>query len=162
MASSILFVCLGNICRSPSAEAVCRARFDAAGLKHVRLDSAGTGDWHVGNPPDPRAIAEGRRRGYDLTSLRARQAVAADFERFDLVLAMDRSNHRNLTALHGAAGGEPLPAPRLFLDFARGHEGLEVPDPYFGDRVGGKDGFAHMFDLIEAAADGLIAEIRGV
>jgi protein-tyrosine phosphatase len=147
---SVLFVCLGNICRSPTAEGVLRARLAEAGLAdRVHVDSAGTGSWHVGNPPDPRAVAAAADRGFDLTALRARQVTREDLDRFDYVLAMDGSNLRDLERL---APGRA----RRFLEFADGAQANDVPDPYYGDG----DGFARVLDLIEAAADGLVAEIR--
>lgn len=146
----VLFVCLGNICRSPTATAVFRARAAAAGLD-VEADGAGTGGWHVGEPPDPRAAAEGAKRGYDLSALRARQAGAADFSRYDLILAMDRSNLAALERLRPAEGGADL---RLFLDYAPGQPRREVPDPYY------EGGFDLALDLIEQASDGLIAALK--
>ncbi len=149
---SILFVCLGNICRSPAAEAVFRSRAAAAGLD-VEIDSAGTGAWHVGAMPDERAQAAGEMRGYDLTPIRARQVADADYERFDLVLAMD---HDNLSTLQSRAPKVAQGRIRLFLEFAP-HLGLNaVPDPYYG----GDDGFEQVLDLIEAASDGLIAHLK--
>lgn len=151
---NVLFVCLGNICRSPTAEGVFRHRLRAAGLEsRVRVDSAGTGDWHVGKAPDGRTRSAAQRRGYDLSALRARQVEAADFQRFDLILAMDRSNLRNLQALRPAAARADLDLYlrryQLALD--------EVPDPYYG----GEDGFEQVLDLIEQASEALLAEIRG-
>ena len=147
---SVLFVCLGNICRSPTAEGVLRARLAQAGLEgRVHVDSAGTGSWHVGRPPDPRAIEAAEARGIDLTALRARQVTREDLERFDYVLAMDGANLRDLERL---APGRA----RRFLEFADGAQASDVPDPYYGDG----DGFARVLDLIEAAADGLVGEIR--
>ena len=117
----VLFVCLGNICRSPTAEAVARAEFARAGLD-VEVDSAGTTGYHVGAPPDPRSIAAGAALGYDLSRLRARRIVVEDFRRFDRIFAMDRDNLRDLRALRPHDGVEPA----LFLRDA------EVPDPYYG------------------------------
>jgi protein-tyrosine phosphatase len=150
----VLFVCLGNICRSPTAEAVFRARAARAGLNaRLRIDSAGTGDWHVGLPPDRRAIAHAAKRGYDLTPLRARQVAPGDFERFRWILAMDRTNLRELDALRPAAFEGHL---GLFLDFAPELGVREVPDPYYG----GRDGFEHVLDLVEQASDALVERIR--
>ncbi len=147
---SVLFVCLGNICRSPTAEGVLRARLAQAGLEgRVHVDSAGTGSWHVGHPPDPRAIEAAEARGIDLAALRARQVTREDLERFDYVLAMDGANLRDLERL------APGRAQR-FLAFAEGVDVEDVPDPYYGDG----DGFARVLDLVEAAADGLVGEIR--
>lgn len=150
----VLFVCLGNICRSPTAEGVFRQRLQAAGLaERVQVDSAGTGDWHVGKAPDQRTRLAAQRRGYDLAPLRARQVAVEDFQRFDLILAMDHSNLKHLQALRpGAASAELdlfLRRYQLALD--------EVPDPYYG----GDDGFEQVLDLIEQASDALLTEIRG-
>lgn len=151
----ILFVYLGNICRSPTAEAVMRHHVASAGLtEQVEIDSAGIGGWHVGEPPDERAQAEARRRGIAMTS-RARQFHPGDFEWFDLILAMDR---QNLTDLHDLAS---TPAhrskARLLREFDPGNDGdLEVPDPYYG----GPQGFTVVFDQIEAACLGLLDHLR--
>lgn len=149
----ILFVCLGNICRSPTAEGVLRQRVRAAGLEErIRIDSAGTGDWHVGKAPDARTCRVARRRGYDLDALRARQVCREDFSRFDLILAMDRSNLRDLQVLRpqGAVAELDLYLRRYAL------EEDEVPDPYYG----GEEGFERVLDLLERAGDELLAEIR--
>jgi len=150
----VLFVCLGNICRSPTAEGVFRHKLQEAGLADlIEVDSAGTGDWHIGKAPDNRTRLAAQRRGYDLSALRARQVVADDFARYDLVLAMDNSNLHQLSALRPLASvGELdlfLRRYRLALE--------EVPDPYYG----GEDGFEHVLDLIEQACDGLLAELKG-
>lgn len=150
--SKILMVCLGNICRSPTAEAVLRKRLADRMITDIDVDSAGTGDWHIGNPPDPRAIAAGASRDYDLTPLRARQVTAADFECFTHILAMDRDNLRNLQKLAPAGHTAEL---KLFLDYA-GYTDKSVPDPYFG----GADGFQTVLDLIEEATDGLIISLN--
>lgn len=150
----VLFVCLGNICRSPTAEGVFRQRLQKAGLDaHVLVDSAGTGDWHVGKAPDRRTTLAAQQRNYDLSTLRARQFVVEDFSRFDLILAMDHSNLRNLQALRPATGAAELD---LFLRRYQ-LELDEVPDPYYG----GADGFEQVLDLIEQASDALLAEVRG-
>jgi protein-tyrosine phosphatase len=149
----ILMVCLGNICRSPTAEAVLRAKLAAAGLAGaVTVDSAGTGGWHVGAPPDPRAIAHGARRGYDLAALRARQVDEADFERFDLILAMDGDN---LADLEAACPPQHRRRLRLLMDFAAGDPGRAVPDPY----LQGPESFERVLDLVEVACDGLLAQL---
>ena len=150
----ILFVCLGNICRSPTAEGVMRHKLREAGLEHqVQVDSAGTGDWHVGKAPDARTRVAAQRRGYDLSMLRARQAATDDFARFDLILAMDESNLANLRGLQSGKGGAELD---LFLRrYALALD--EVPDPYYG----GEDGFEQVLDLVEQACDALILEIKG-
>ncbi len=150
--TSILFVCLGNICRSPTAEAVFRSRAHAAGL-NVEIDSAGTGAWHVGAMPDERAQAAGLARGYDLSLLRARQVAAADYEKFDLVLAMD---YENLSTLKSRAPSALHERIRLFLEFAPGLGLNAVPDPYYG----GDRGFEDVLDMIEVASDGLIAHLK--
>src|SRR5512134_3517695 len=147
--ASVLFVCMGNICRSPTAEGVFRTVAQRAGLAaRVRAASAGLGDWHVGSPPDRRAIQAARRRGYDLTALRARQVEIGDFTRFGWILAMDRSNLRLLEAMrpHDFAGHLGL-----LLDLAPELKTREVPDPYYG----GPAGFDHVLDLIEAASAAL-------
>jgi protein-tyrosine phosphatase len=150
----VLFVCLGNICRSPTAEAVFRAL--AAGEARdlvIEADSAGTAGYHVGAPPDERSQAAARRRGYDMSRRRARIVEPQDFERFDLLLAMDRDNLAVLRSRAPAARHERL---RLFLDFAPELGTLEVPDPYYG----GANGFEEVLDLVEAAARGLLAYLR--
>jgi protein tyrosine phosphatase len=150
----VLFVCLGNICRSPTAEGVFRHKVREAGLEdRIEIDSAGTGDWHVGKAPDARTRAAALRRGYDLSSLRARQVSVADFSRYDLVLAMDNANLRDLTHLRAGRGEAELD---LFL---RRYELEidEVPDPYYG----GEDGFEQVLDLVERACDGLLTEVKG-
>jgi protein-tyrosine phosphatase len=150
----VLFVCLGNICRSPTAEGVFRARVAREGLTHqIATDSAGTHDYHIDEPPDPRSRAAARQRGVDISDLRGRQVMREDFERFDYVLAMDRSNLRHLARLC-PKGREPR--LKLLLEFARDVGMDEVPDPYYG----GTDGFEHVLDLAEAAAEGLLAHIR--
>ena len=151
---AVLFVCLGNICRSPTAEGVFRAALVQMGLgEQVFADSAGIGDWHVGSPPDRRAIQAARRRGYDLTSLRGRQVAPADFTRFGWILAMDLSNLRVLEGMRPPAFDGHL---GLFLDLAPGAPVREVPDPYYG----GPDGFERVLDLVEQASPELIARIR--
>jgi protein-tyrosine phosphatase len=151
--ATILFVCLGNICRSPTAEGVLRTRAEQSGLgNQFSVDSAGTGDWHVGDPPDRRAIAHAAMRGYDLTPLRARQVSRDDFVHFRWILAMDRANLRVLEAIRPSAYDGHL---GLFLDFAPDLGVREVPDPYYG----GRDGFERVLDLIEAASDALLERI---
>ncbi|GAK44231.1 protein tyrosine phosphatase [Tepidicaulis marinus] len=148
----VLFVCLGNICRSPMAEGVLRVKAQSAGLA-LDVASAGTGDWHVGEAPDLRAQEAAAARGYDITALRGRLAVRADFSRFDYLLAMDRKNLAHLQRLAPTSFNGTL---RLFLDYAPDAPVREVPDPYFGS----EDGFAPVLDLIEEAADGLIRHLR--
>ena len=150
---AVLFVCLGNICRSPTAEAVLRAAAQRAGIaSRLTIDSAGTGDWHAGNPPDWRAIAHAARRGYDLTPLRARQVTRDDFARFDWIFAMDGANLADLARLRPASYAGHL---GLFLDVAPSLATREVPDPYDG----GDDGFETVLDLVEAASDAFVARL---
>jgi protein-tyrosine phosphatase len=153
----ILFVCMGNICRSPTAEAVMRGLLRAEGLEEaVALDSAGTGGWHAGSAPDARATAAARARGVDLDGA-ARQVTAEDFERFDLVLAMDRDNERELLAR--APDAQARAKVRLLREFdpaAVAAGDLDVPDPYYG----GPHGFDRVLDLVEAACRGLLDEVR--
>ena len=150
---SILFVCLGNICRSPMAEGVFRHVAESRGLGDgLSVDSAGTGSWHVGNPPDERAQRAAAGRGIDISGLRARQVGPGDFEQFDLVVAMDDANVDTLRRLAPDAAHDRI---RLFLEFAAGGSVREVPDPYYG----GEEGFDHVLDLIEAAARGLADHI---
>jgi protein-tyrosine phosphatase len=140
----ILFVCLGNICRSPAAEGVTRAMAAARGLV-LELDSAGTGDWHVGDPAHPPMVAAARARGWDLSPLRARQIARADFDRFNLILGMDRANLAAIERLRPRGNGTPV---GLFLG------GAEVPDPYF-------DGsFDAALDLVEAGAARLLDQFE--
>jgi protein-tyrosine phosphatase len=152
--SSVLFVCLGNICRSPTAEGVFRAAAVKAGIGSLVLaDSAGIGDWHIGLPPDKRAIQAARRRGYDLTAMRGRRVEAADFARFGWILAMDESNLRALTEMKPPEFAGHL---GLLLDFAPDVGLREVPDPYFG----GAEGFDRVLELIEQGTAGLLAQMR--
>ncbi len=150
---AILFVCLGNICRSPTAEAVMRRLVAERGLERsVQLDSAGTGGWHVGESPDPRAVAAGAQRDLWLSG-RARQVESEDFERFDLILAMDRANVRDLLRLApDARGAEKVKLLREYDPQARRAGEVEVPDPYYG----GAEGFQHVIDLVEAACVGVL------
>ena len=153
-ATSVLFVCLGNICRSPTAEGVFLTALERAGLSgRVRAASAGIGDWHVGSPPDRRAIQAARRRGYDLTALRGRQVKPADFVRFGWILGMDDANLRALTKMKPPDFGGHL---GLLLDFAPETGVREVPDPYYG----GPAGFDRVLDLVEASVAGLIARLQ--
>ncbi|MFZ5755509.1 MAG: low molecular weight protein-tyrosine-phosphatase [Pseudomonadota bacterium] len=153
--TGVLFVCLGNICRSPVAEGVFRHKVMAAGLEsRIHIDSAGTGTWHAGKPPDPRTIRTAAARGFDVSTLRARQVSATDLLQFDHVLAMDRSNHDALLRLSPPAHRHKI---ALFMEYAP-HTGFrEVPDPYYGD----DSDFEQVLDLVEAAADGLLARLKG-
>jgi protein-tyrosine phosphatase len=147
----VLMVCLGNICRSPTAEAMLRKKAHAAGLdRRIEVDSAGTADYHVDSPPDRRAIAHGERRGLALAHLRGRQVSQDDFDRFDHILAMDRDNLADLLRIRPAGSHAQL---ALLMSYAPQAGSREVPDPYGG----GDDGFETVLDLVEAAADGFIA-----
>jgi protein-tyrosine phosphatase len=150
MQQRILFVCMGNICRSPTAEGVTRALAEKQGLAdEFAFDSAGTHGYHVGHPPDARAHATALKRGYDLSPLKARQVNALDFEHFDYILAMDRDN---LELLRQACPEEYRDKLGLFLEFSTRQTVDEVPDPYYG----GPEGFERVLDLIEDAAAGLL------
>jgi protein-tyrosine phosphatase len=150
--TSVLFVCTGNICRSPTAEGVFKHCVEKAGLAaRITSDSAGTHDYHVGEPPDPRTQAAARRRGYELGELRARRVRRDDFERFDYVLAMDEANLRQLERICPQQHAHKL---KLFLEFGDGAP-REVPDPYYGD----PDGFERVLDLVERAAQGLLRHL---
>jgi protein-tyrosine phosphatase len=151
----LLFVCMGNICRSPTAEGVMRALLREQGLDDVvQVDSAGTGAWHLGDPPDARATAAARARGITLAGA-ARQVTRTDFDDYDLILAADRSNLRDLRAVLPAEARAKLHLLREF-DPASGDGDLDVPDPYYG----GDDGFEHVLDLVEAACRGLLDDLR--
>jgi protein-tyrosine phosphatase len=150
----VLFVCMGNICRSPTAEGMFRKVVDEAGLTdHIQIDSAGTHAYHIGEPPDQRTLAAAMRRGIDLSYRRGRQVHRRDFDAFDFVLCMDRENHRDLVAVGGPKANGKL---HLFLDFAPHQKQREVPDPYFG----GPEGFEQVLDLVEVASQGLLTEMR--
>lgn len=145
---AVLFVCLGNICRSPLAEAALRKAAQSAGVD-VEVDSAGTGQWHVGDPPDPRAQAMARDMGCEIGHLRARQICSDDFHRFTHILALDDSNLRTVEQLRPT---DARAETRLLLDFVHGREGQEVADPYYGNA----DGFAATWADVSAGADGLV------
>lgn len=150
---NVLFVCLGNICRSPSAEGVFRKVVEAAGLADkVRISSCGTGSWHVGKAPDARAQAAAARRGIDISGLRARQIQTSDLTAFDYVLVMDQQNLADVQRIRERSGGT---LPELFLHYGRSSHD-EVPDPYYG----GEKGFETVLDLIQEASEGLLAELR--
>ena len=151
----VLFVCLGNICRSPTAEAVFRATAQRAGVAgRFTIDSAGTIDWHAGNPPDWRSISHAAKRGYDLAPLRARAVTQADFDRFDWIFAMDRAVLGELQAIRPATSAGHL---GLFLEFAPYLRHVDVPDPYDG----GDEDFETVLDLIEAGSRSLLAHLAG-
>ncbi len=150
----VLFVCLGNICRSPTADGVFRKLVTEANLAdQVEVDSAGTAAWHVGKAPDPRSQEYAWDRGYDLSGLRARQVSVEDFERFDLLLAMDDENYSNLMAMcpEGMSG-----KVKKLLSFGTLSPNADVPDPYYG----GAQGFQHVLDLVEDACHQLLSEIK--
>ena len=154
---SVLFVCLGNICRSPTAHAVFQSMVDDAGLtKAVYVDGAGTGDWHLGHAPDARSSAAAAERGYDMSALCSRLVTVEDFSTFDYIIAMDADNLRNLRAMCPPGAKATL---QLLLDYSRHPEYdavSEVPDPYYG----GEDGFPHVLDLIEDSAAALLTHIN--
>ncbi|MCZ2441896.1 MAG: low molecular weight phosphotyrosine protein phosphatase [Burkholderiales bacterium] len=151
----VLMVCSGNICRSPTAEGVLRARLDALGLgARIEVGSAGTQDLHAGEAPDPRAIAAARSRGYDLSALRARRVVGGDFMRFDRMLAMDEGHRRWLERM---APPEARARVELLMNHAQRYRDQPVvPDPYYGS---GRD-FERMLDLVEDACEGLVRALR--
>jgi protein-tyrosine phosphatase len=151
---SVIFICMGNICRSPTAEAVFRHYVENAGLsEHILIDSAGTHDYHIGDPPDSRAQYAAQQRGYDMSKLRGRQVGEGDFRSFDFVLAMDKAN---LAILKRITPPDSNTQAQLFLEYARHHAEREVPDPYYG----GSDGFECVLNMVEDAAQGLLEEIR--
>lgn len=152
--TKILFVCMGNICRSPTAEGVFRDKISKAKLDaDFHIDSAGTHDYHIGKPPDTRAQEAARGRGYDLSDLRGRQVSGRDFEEFDYILAMDKDN---LALLLKRCPAHLKHKVRRLLSFSRRYPNLDVPDPYYG----GRDGFDRVLDMVEDAAEGLIKEIN--
>lgn len=149
----MLFICMGNICRSPTAEVVFRQYVENAGLSEfITIDSAGTHDYHIGDAPDSRTQRVALQRGYDMSELRGRQVEQVDFLHFDYVLAMDRAN---LAVLQRLVPSGSNTQAQLFLEYARHHVEREVPDPYFG----GADGFEHVLDMVEDAAEGLLRHI---
>ncbi len=150
---SILFVCMGNICRSPTAEAVFHHQVQAAGLQHlIATDSVGTHDYHIGSPPDERSQAAARLRGYDMSRLRGRQVAVADFATFDFILAMD---NYNLSLLQKKCPAEHLHKLGLFMEHSESFSEREVPDPYYG----GDQGFNQVLDMVEDAAQGLLRKL---
>lgn len=152
MSASVLFVCLGNICRSPLAEAALRAEADKAGLV-LEVDSAGTGDWHVGSPPDKRAQAVALRHGIDISGYRGRQVTVGDFLRFTHVFALDSENLKSLRGIRPADGTAEL---RLLMDMVTGREGSSVTDPYFGDATG----FDATWDDVTRAARAIVERLK--
>ncbi|MGH1470108.1 MAG: low molecular weight protein-tyrosine-phosphatase [Cellvibrionaceae bacterium] len=163
---NVLFVCLGNICRSPTAHGIFREHVRRAGLEEkITIDSAGTGDWHIGKGPDKRAVATAKKFTYDISDLRARQVTPEDFERFDYILAMDNSNLNNLRKMSPPHYAGEL---KLFLDFhtdqisdqlqseSQNQNIREVPDPYYGEH----DGFVTVLTLIENASINLLQHIK--
>ncbi|MEM7793130.1 MAG: low molecular weight protein-tyrosine-phosphatase [Cyanobacteria bacterium P01_C01_bin.118] len=154
MATRLLFVCLGNICRSPSAENIMNYLLEQRGLQQqVSCDSAGTSSYHIGSPPDSRMTAAAKKRGIKLVG-RARQFTVDDFDRFDLILAMDDSNYRNIMSL--ASSEQHGHKVKRMCEFCREYPDREVPDPYYG----GADGFDYVIDLLLDACDGLLQEIE--
>jgi len=150
----VLFVCTGNICRSPTAEGVFRHLVSERGLAdRIQADSAGIGSWHVSDPPDPRSAETALARGVDISDQRARKVRPYDFEEFDLLLAMDSSHHNAMTR---ACPPELQPRIRMFMDYAPDAGVRDVPDPYYG----AGDGFTRVYDMIEAASTGLLDEIE--
>ena len=153
--TGVLFVCTGNICRSPTAEAIFRKLAADAGVGDTILaDSAGTHAYHIGEPPDPRALAAAAKRGYDLSGLRARKFERADFQRFELILAMDSDHYSILSGMAQPSGGHRL---KLMMSYARRFSVQDVPDPYYG----GAEGFERVLDLVEAASRDLLQELKG-
>jgi len=145
----VLFVCLGNICRSPLAEGVLRALAEQKGLAFaLEVDSAGTGAWHIGDPPDRRSIQAARRHGIDISTLRGRQVAAADFDDFDIILGMDENNVRTLKSLAPEGTAQKV---HLFLYYASG-EGADVPDPYYD----GPEAFEALYQMLEAGCSSLL------
>lgn len=154
MAVNVLFVCLGNICRSPTAHGIFEHKVKEAGLQDdIVIDSAGTGGWHIGKTPDARASQFALQRGYDLSHLRARQTDPSDFLTYQYILAMDHANLADLKRMKPSSYKGHL---GLFLDFGDNPQYREVPDPYYG----GDEGFQLVLDLVESACDGLLLDIR--
>lgn len=152
---SVLFVCLGNICRSPAAHGAFLTVLEREKLSAtVRVDSAGTGDWHIGRPPDKRMTKAAHNRGIDLTPLRARQVTRQDFDEFDHIFAMDQDNLRVMQTL----AQDRRTQPQLYLDLIAPGKQQEVPDPYYG----GAAGFEHVLDLVERASQALIARLKDI
>lgn len=150
--TSVLFVCLGNICRSPTAHAIFRQKAEALGL-NIEVESAGTSAYHEGTRPDPRSVAAGKKRNYDFSEISSRKIKEQDFEYYDLILAMDNDN---LASLRRRCPEEYQSKVRLMLEFSEKYaDVIEVPDPYYG----GAAGFEFVLDLLENASDGLVSAI---
>lgn len=150
----ILFVCFGNICRSPTAEGVFRQIVKDEGLDHViHVDSAGTAGYHIGDPADPRSVDAAMQRGYDISDHRGRRIETPDFDEFDYILAMDQENYSQLAAICTTGNWGKL---KLFMEYASGFAGKEVPDPYYG----GQRAFELVLDMVESASRGLLKEVR--
>ncbi len=150
MASKILMVCLGNICRSPLAEGIMRVKLS----KDFIVDSAGTGGWHAGELPDKRSISTAKNRGLDITSQRARQFKISDFDTFDYIYVMDNSNYKDVMAL--APNEEAKSKVKLILNELFPNENVDVPDPYYG----GQDGFENVFDMLNEACDVIAGKLK--
>jgi protein-tyrosine phosphatase len=152
---SVLFVCIGNICRSPTAEAVFRQKAEKAGWGGMlKADSAGIAGYHIGEAPDRRAQQHAQGRGYNLSALRARQIRAEDFSRFDFILCMEKPVLDDVQRMAASLPGKKAEVA-LFLDYLPGHEGRDVPDPYYG----GDDGFEQVLDLVEEGSDSLLRHL---
>jgi protein-tyrosine phosphatase len=150
MASKILMVCLGNICRSPLAEGIMRSKLS----KDFIVDSAGTGGWHAGELPDKRSISTAKNRGLDITSQRARQFKISDFDTFDYIYVMDNSNYKDVMAL--APNDEAKSKVKLILNELFPNENVDVPDPYYG----GQDGFENVFNMLNEACDAIAGKLK--
>ena len=149
----VLVVCLGNICRSPMADGILRKKFEEAGIE-AEVDSAGTGNYHIGKGPDKRAIANMAENDHDITMLRARQFSVSDFDAFDEIYVMDKSNYENVVAL--ARNDADKEKVNLFMNISHPGENIEVPDPYFG----GDEGFQEVYEMLTEAADVLISRVK--
>jgi len=154
--TSLLIVCLGNICRSPMAEGALRARLGEAGLDHVRVDSAGTGDWHVGNPPDSRAIATAARHGVDISGLRARQLHVDDYRRFDWILAADLQNLRDVRARAPEDASARIELLTRWVGLEADVDEGAIPDPY----TGGQEDFENVWRMVDDVARATVARLR--
>jgi len=153
---SVLFVCMGNICRSPTAEGVFRHTVKQRNLlASIHIDSAGTHAYHIGEQPDSRSQKTARSKGIDLSGQTARKAVAEDFSKFDYIIAMDRSNYENLKQIRDKSNSEQTANLHLFMEFTSIWENEEVPDPYYG----GDNGFEQVFDMVQSASEGLLEHI---